>query len=733
MNCARDLHCSGSDIVVEEDLAKVFGRSRISLALSSSFKTVVTRSTSSVPLMERIMLQGGPGPTVIRAFQPQELPYFATVVQLSLLVWTFDAHYLATALTNALRNRLEGAPSSSVLQTSPDRQSILGVLHACEAQTSAFNWSMILNAVSKTLGYTVDKAPIDFPTFVLQGLLDMLPSVQKWPSERLIHIRIPVGENLDSGISTLVVWAHHVLDLTVLVRLRDKYEGPTRIIRFGDSDSEQVLIEEVSADDEASIVLLDSEREHLLTVKAEPEADDGLIGSVRRVPAKGWGNALLWDYLGHLQGFQKRSKAIVEELQTITSTFAFIVAKHLVKDDSDRYDGHDHATKSKQIPHTVDEDRLLQASRFLFDNPHIIREEITVSVGCYRSQALDECLPRPATLKAAWRANVEAKDQSFVSRDEWAQVCGVTKRLCVILLALAHIVDLEDFEDLKFTGLAFGNISDHILAQQLEDWNGKDSLRIPDEAWLQALAIPLLGHRNHLTDLPWSKVCLISDRRWSAWISTFGDLDPAFTNACSVRLGRGSPCRNGVWKTGIWDSQAEFLDFKSDPERAEACGQTASLHCAEKVTMESPYCGEGGDMFVVCARLRLHKAVPNQKPIQRVGYKSLQKYLWWARVSEPCHHGSRMREDVELAVGCATIAGFGNYLEDISERIIIYLTAHNVGARWLALATVPWLTMTGCEEEEPDTRQILLRGNDCCFQCAIDQAAAQAGKWYIIL
>lgn len=118
MRRARDLRHSGSDIVVEEDLANVFGRCRISLALTSSFKTVVTNSTSNVPLLERITLQGGPGPTVIRAFQ--ETPYFAMVVQLSLLVWTFDSNYLATAITDAFRDRVEGAPTSSVLQSSPD-------------------------------------------------------------------------------------------------------------------------------------------------------------------------------------------------------------------------------------------------------------------------------------------------------------------------------------------------------------------------------------------------------------------------------------------------------------------------------------------------------------------------------------------------------------------------------------------------------------------------------------
>lgn len=99
---------------------------------------------------------------------------------------------------------------------SPDRQGIIGAIRACESQTSAFNWDMVLDAVSTTLGYEANRAPINFPQFVLRGLLDMFPRVQTLPSDRPIHIQIPVGENIEFGISALVVWTHHLLDLIVL-------------------------------------------------------------------------------------------------------------------------------------------------------------------------------------------------------------------------------------------------------------------------------------------------------------------------------------------------------------------------------------------------------------------------------------------------------------------------------------------------------------------------------------
>ncbi|KAL8789500.1 MAG: hypothetical protein Q9213_001113 [Squamulea squamosa] len=255
---ARELRHSGSDIVVEEDLANIFGRCIISPVFTSSFKTIVAKSSSNIPLLEGIVLQGGPGPTVIRALQ--EPPYFAMVAQLSLLVWTFNTDYLATAIADALRKRLEGAPSPSVWSSIPDRNGILGTLKACESQTAAFNWNMMINAVSTTLGYRAEEARLDFPRFVLQGLIDMFPMVQTLPTDRLIHIQTPVGQGLVSGVSTLVVWAHHVLDLIVLVQPRRNEGKPTRNIRFGKPDLEQVYIEEINSDEDASITLLDSQK-----------------------------------------------------------------------------------------------------------------------------------------------------------------------------------------------------------------------------------------------------------------------------------------------------------------------------------------------------------------------------------------------------------------------------------------------------------------------------------------
>src|SRR5271155_3097371 len=67
VNFARELRRSGSDIVVEEDLAEIFGRGRVSANLEKQFKAQV-QIQRFTPLSHgsEVMLVEGTGPTMLR-------------------------------------------------------------------------------------------------------------------------------------------------------------------------------------------------------------------------------------------------------------------------------------------------------------------------------------------------------------------------------------------------------------------------------------------------------------------------------------------------------------------------------------------------------------------------------------------------------------------------------------------------------------------------------------------
>ena len=138
INFARDLRKSGSDLIIEEDLAVIFGRGRIVEDVLQRFKKDILRSTSISPLYHGcdIVLDQGPGPTVRRAIQNTDQYYMSAVIQLSLLGWMHgrteekDLFYLISQMLVGSRFlQEENAAGSSVFLVSD------------------FGWSVYVSAV----------------------------------------------------------------------------------------------------------------------------------------------------------------------------------------------------------------------------------------------------------------------------------------------------------------------------------------------------------------------------------------------------------------------------------------------------------------------------------------------------------------------------------------------------------------------------------------------------------
>ena len=130
LSLARNLRNSGSDIVIEEDLAEVFGKCRISPQLEASFSTVTKKEGTKIhKLCEGMNLVEGVGPTVGRSLK--HAPYFSTVVQLSLLTWVAPGRFLASAISNALHKRLNGASEQDSIREPPGQEALSGVLSLC--------------------------------------------------------------------------------------------------------------------------------------------------------------------------------------------------------------------------------------------------------------------------------------------------------------------------------------------------------------------------------------------------------------------------------------------------------------------------------------------------------------------------------------------------------------------------------------------------------------------------
>ena len=247
---------AGSDAITEMRMASLIGRHRIDEVIKWHFREQVAKADQTIiSRYMDIVLEAGSGPTVQEALKNPAL--FSMVIQLSALAYVHEDESLANAMVEAIERIIkESGPSESEMNNIPDYVSLLGTIRACRQQTAAFPWAVLYDAVEDKIALLTKDAcsmrkktskkrkvsddPAEslesttnrnLPFPVLQALIMWLHSIQSFPEHRLLHLMC------DCGISTAVVWCHHVLGLNVKLVLRGVE------ICFGDGVA-NVLIEE---------------------------------------------------------------------------------------------------------------------------------------------------------------------------------------------------------------------------------------------------------------------------------------------------------------------------------------------------------------------------------------------------------------------------------------------------------------------------------------------------------
>lgn len=123
-----------------------------------------------------------------------------------------DEDTLAASIVRAMEQKTENAPPEIQQRSTPGQNRIRGVLKVCAEQTSKYDWFNLLYAVAAQLSLepSVAHEPMEAPVF--RGLALLLPYVQTLPEDREIYV------NTNSGLCTIVVWAHHLLGLNVIIK-----------------------------------------------------------------------------------------------------------------------------------------------------------------------------------------------------------------------------------------------------------------------------------------------------------------------------------------------------------------------------------------------------------------------------------------------------------------------------------------------------------------------------------
>lgn len=258
LDFARELRKSGSDIVVEEDLADIFGRGRIVPQLEESFRTAVVANATITPVYagSEISLCSGPGPTVLRALKEKDRKYLSTVIQLSFLGWIHERDSLSEALSNCILKR---SKLLSDLCAVPGFEDIKRSLEVCSSQTSSFIWDKYIRYVEHSLqqkGFSYHEAwhqGLSQP--ILLAAMDYFYIIQRLPEDRSMLIKVHDMQ----GIVHLVVWAHCILGLSVFVQ-----QGLGQDVTFGFSSRPHLTVLTSGTEKQDEILLLDRGMEVVL-------------------------------------------------------------------------------------------------------------------------------------------------------------------------------------------------------------------------------------------------------------------------------------------------------------------------------------------------------------------------------------------------------------------------------------------------------------------------------------
>ena len=285
-----------------------------------------------------------------------------------------------------------------------------------------------------------------------------------------------------------------------------------------------------------SVTLLTTDGEKLFGLTAEP--DDESIDSTFRGFARGFAKRRLQNEITQTAN----RKTLIQELALLTLSFSALWSQRLdvLKGyKTDKYDNSStnesseseeyHITKKARyspkdqenngeivfMPYRTSHSKLLEATRFLFDNSAITMERAKDYINLYCDlplQNADMPIGIISKILDTWNS----------SGSEWAGLRLHILSLSVIVFAFAQVGDLESVSELPLYE-SISTIREHDLLEAVMIWDGKSPIQLSEESSFQAISELMLGGNG---DLDWLNTSLISEKGWSIFLSSISEADP---------------------------------------------------------------------------------------------------------------------------------------------------------------------------------------------------------------
>ena len=744
MNFARDLRKTGSDLVVEEDLAAIFGRGKLEASLEKQFRKQVSKDLDITPTQygSSITLDTRPGPTLNRALIEKDRYYLSAVVQLSLLAWFHKKLELALVLTECMRKRF----SQRIPDARPDPglEGILGTLRACASETSNFSWNVYVQKIHIKLqrgfeqivktGATVDHHSLNtIRPHTLLALMDFLYLIQAFPDERRVRL------SDQTGLVPLVIWAHYILSLTVIIR---GYPGGD--VKFGSNPSPHVSIPweknyTWSGWLGGEVCLLDSAMSVVLRI----DSDDIKLKSIahaERIPVKEYGTTWLRRrFNNHI--LIADEDPLYQEVVELLVAMAITVSKRLVHGHLKPPGSAIGSMKEVYAPRKLEIDRfaIYEAATVLFADIPLDKKGIESFVSKMTHARTLADISKPTSLSTYLKRRA-----SNAPNEPYREYFHGLDLLTLILLTFAMVPSIRSCSEMPISlwdyPLTCLSLSNRLI--------GTEGPIAVDEAEFFEVAALLLAPETVESARPqWSSHFLFSDFGWSLTLHNLGNADPATNGIGRYCFLKGVPTNTetGERKYCMQDLGPDVLNlvFANHPHRyVYERGDSYIPRSVATVSKRQEVYSTSRDAFLLMLDYRikdttrisntelsadgLYKA---QHFEMTSGFRALHRSLWQVHIGPSCDHKLDPESSLPLRMDMVTTSALdwadeGVEVEavEVPERIAICLTKGDRHMRWLALQ----------EATRSKKRQVMLRA-DGCEECTVEALADLPGQWIVIL
>lgn len=748
---ARNLRKSGSDIVVEEDLADVFGRGRINVEVEKKFKDCV-RPLHIKPLYEgsEIELRQGPGPTMHRALRDRR--YFATVITISMLAFFTGRNELASMIDWCLdkRSQASGLDATNV-SGSPGYEGILGTLATCSTQTGSFHWSSYRQMIEHKLRSTFPDYQ-DTPNYLkltrttLLGAMDFFYLVQSLPEDR----RITVDDS--TGCIILIIWAHIILGLNVAVR-----DSGNKIVHFGTGETHVLISWTTQIQDRvdsisgwsresftADCAIRLHEKDMTIIISCIPDPDQQrsfTTGVVQeRVPLQGYGSVYLHRVL-NTDIVIGDAHHVYEEIASLVTGLAIQASRNMRRATSSMFP-YPRNQIDPPAPHIIiklETWRVMSSAKMTFSGIPLDEEKVWMHSTFLQENLIDRATS-PIIVASYFSRYVDKNIADRILGDLGPCICS----LIDFVLLFAHVSELDKCGKLplimKESQVGVGHLAPDVVHCAFE-------VRpvVVNEIFLGIAALLASGSSSGMgiTEMPGlHREWLYSDFGWSVYLSAAGNQDPSSVRPELVNLERGAPTHSKTNEQKLccrdsFFSQASHLEMGPIQRTATYVPRSVARSTRCDHFWESRQQGFGLSIRTLHhTSQELRESSQGQVPeiVDYVdGYRAMHECLWNVWLTPFCSHApisghepEALQNPTKLGPDAAAVLGWRTH-EDLGviepEKVLILLTRNDPKLRWHAIQ---------CASRSLG-RHAMLRTDSCCDPCALEYAASLPGHWYLIL